>query len=118
MALDVVGNLEACDGTATIFVVDDLSRTVVGIGTKGEVDGTFGAYWHRMLKKCRIAFGNLVGDELLLQLVIGWLIKRHHHEAGGVHVEALDNEWTGGLGIMLTNQVLKRGQVVLARDRE
>lgn len=54
-------------------------------------------------------------DELVLQMVVGVVVECKNHNATCVHVEALNDERSLGMGILLSYHFLYIGQCVLSR---
>lgn len=90
-------------GALAVFATHHLTRTIVGIGADGEVDGAaFG--FRTLLEECNVAFLHFVFYELTLKIVVGFLCKGYNHKAGSVHIEAMDDDGPrGGWETLLDN---------------
>ena len=94
-AIDLAADdLPAGECMPAVHVVDDLTRAVVDVETHGQIDhtpvGGDVAFEQRDVGFLRDALFELHGE-----FALGIGIERDDHEAGGVHVEAMDDEAAG-----------------------
>ena len=89
--------MPAGDAGAALDVVDDLDGAVGDVGADGE--GDFAAFGGEgAVDEGDVAFVDLAVFELHGEVALGIGIEAEEEEAGGVHVEAVDDEGAGRVG--------------------
>ena len=102
-----------------ILEIDELVGAVVVVGTHGEADEAFGGLALRnAFQQCEVAFLDTAALELGLELGMDVLVLGGQEEAGGVHVEAMNQQGTGGVGVPLLQDAEDGGLAGLSRDGE
>ncbi len=82
-------------GVAAVDEVDDLVGAAIDVEAHGEVDGAAGLR-RGSFDECDVALGDSARFELETEGGLGFWRQADDEEAGGVHVEAVDDEGAAG----------------------
>ena len=94
----------ACNCRLAVFVTDHLQGTVVEVGTEGQTDEAFRFGLWNAFEQGDVAFLHGSSFELFLEQGMGILVLGCQEQAGGGHVEAVNEDRAGGIGVPFLKQ--------------
>ena len=82
-----------------VFVTDHLQGAVVEVGTEGQADEAFRFGLWNAFEQGDVAFLHGSSFELFLEQGMGVLVLGSQEQAGGGHIQAVNEDGAGGIGI-------------------